>query len=146
MEGRLWVGRYVRPDDVPHLRRLGVTTVINLQSDADLKACKTSLAALCALYDRDEIELRRVPIADFDEGALAQALDRCVGEIESALARRWAKVYLHCTAGVNRSPTAAAAYLVKAKGYSARQAFDFVVGKRYCEPYLKVLEGYAARL
>ncbi len=33
---RLWVGCYVRPEDAHWLKRMGITTIVNLQSDGDL--------------------------------------------------------------------------------------------------------------
>ena len=57
-----------------------------------------------------------------------------------------ARVYVHCTAGINRGPTLAAAYLIKNKGLSAREAYEYVIERRQCRPYPTVLQEYAKSL
>jgi protein-tyrosine phosphatase len=84
-----------------------------------------------------------VPVRDFERQDLCDNLSRCVEAIEAALAPGWAKAYLHCTAGINRSPTAAAAYLMKTQGMSAREAHEWLCRHRDCSPYLDVLENYS---
>lgn len=141
---RLWVGCYVRPEEVEQLRLRGITTVVSLQSDDEIKAQGTSLMRLLKLYQEAGIGVRRVPTADFDQEALATNLDRCIMELEQAFAPAWARVYLHCTAGINRSPTTAAAYLIRSRGLTAQEACDYVSARRHCRPYLQVLVAYAA--
>ncbi len=142
--GRLWVGVYLTSEDAALLRQMGITSVVDLQSDEDLREYAISLEDLVASLSEAGIELRRVPVQDFSKKDLLQHLPRCVEEIESALATPGTRVYVHCTAGINRSPAAAAAYLIKSQQLSARQAYDYVVGRRECSPYLDVLENYAS--
>jgi protein-tyrosine phosphatase len=144
--GRLWVGSSVRPEDAKQLRRMGITIVVSLQSSDDLKAARISLKKLVHALSEANIDLRRVPVGDFSKEDLIRRLPRCVAEIEAALAPGWAKAYVHCTAGINRSPTAAAAYLIKSRGMSAGEAWEYVTSKRDCSPYLDVLEKYQASL
>jgi protein-tyrosine phosphatase len=143
---RLWIGRFVRPEEVTLLRQMGITTVVNLQSDKDLETYAISIKKLLKAFDKAEIELRHVATPDFDQAALATNLGQIIAELEAALAPRWAKVYLHCTAGINRGPTVAAAYLMRSRGLSAREAYEFVSARRHCSPYLAVLEKYEASL
>ncbi len=143
---RLWVGGFIRPEDLKLLKQMGITTTINLQSDLDLANCNLSMNKLLDAYALSEIELRRFPIPDFDPKALAANLTQAVGEVEEALAPRWAKVYVHCTAGINRGPTLIAAYLIKVRRLSAREAYDYVTTRRNCSPYLGVLKEYEASL
>jgi protein-tyrosine phosphatase len=143
---RLWVGGFVRPKDVRLLRQMGVTTVVSLQSGDDFEMYNIDVKKLLKAYNEAGIELRCVAIPDRDEEAMAADLEQSVAEVEAALAPNWAKVYLHCTAGINRAPTVAAAYLVRARGLSAQEAYDFVVARRHCSPYLAVLERYEASL
>ncbi len=125
---------------------MGVVTSLSLQSDRDLADCNISQKQLLKAYALEEIELRRIPIPDFDRQALAVALPQAVEELEKVLVSDQAKVYVHCTAGINRSPTLAAAYLVKMSGLSAREAYDYVISRRHCSPYLATLEDYEASL
>ena len=143
---RLWVGSFIRPKDVMLLHQIGVTTVIGLQTDKELLVYNVNLNKLLQAYSQAGIELRRVAIQDFDERAMAADLEQSVAELETALAPNWAKVYLHCTAGINRAPTVAAAYLMRVRGFSAQQAYDFIMARRHCSPYLEVLQDYEASL
>ena len=143
---RLWVGSYVRPEDVRYLRQMDITSVLNLQSDRDLSVYGINIKKLLKAFAQADIEMRRVPTADFDKNALSENLPRAVEELEQALAPRWAKAYVHCSAGINRGPTLVAAYLIKTGGRSAKDAYDYLVARRDCNPYLDVLERYAASL
>jgi dual specificity phosphatase 12 len=144
IENKVWVGSFIRPEEVRFLRQLGITTVVSLQSDRDLEDYHVSKSKLQKTYEAAEIELRRVPTEDFNKAAISANLGRSVEELEKALAPRWAKVYVHCTAGINRGPTLVAAYLIKSRKMSAQEACDYVTAKRHCSPYHDVLEAYEA--
>lgn len=143
---RLWVGSFVRLEEVKLLRQIGITAVVSVQSDEDLITYHIPVKKLLRAYDQAEIEFRRIATPDFDKNALGANLGQIVAEIEAALAPRWAKVYLHCTAGINRGPTAAAAYLIRARGFSAQEAYEFVLARRHCGPYLDILKEYEESL
>jgi len=146
MPGRLWIGSYIRPEEAGLLKQMGITDIFSLQSDRDLvdyNISQEKLLKACALA---EIALYRRPTADFDKRSLADNLPQAVEDLEKALRRQGAKVYVHCTAGINRAPTLAAAYLIKTMGWAAREAYDFVVARRQCNPYLAVLEEYERHL
>lgn len=142
--GRLWVGGCVREEEVPHLRRMGISAVVNLQTDEDLLRCGVSSDTLALAYEKAGIELRRLPIADFSMEELDRWLPAAAAQVAEVLANPEAKLYLHCTAGVNRSPTAAAAYLIKLLGISALDACSYLVSRRACNPTLEILENYEA--
>ncbi len=143
---RLWVGAYPQAEDVVDFRRLAISTVVSLQDQRDIAGLGISLRELSDAYQKAGIEFRQVEVRDFDKADLQEKLARCVEQIDAALALRSARVYLHCTAGLNRAPTAAAAYLIRFQGMSARQAYDYILACRYCRPYLDILEKYAASL
>ena len=144
IQNKLWVGCYVQPEEVRLLHQWGITTVLSLQSDQDLKNYSISQKRLLKAYALADIELRRIPTQDFDKSALGANLLRGIEELERALAQHWSRVYLHCTAGINRGPTLAAAYLIKNHGLSSKGAYDYVVTRRDCSPYLDILEAYEA--
>ena len=144
--GKLWVGCFVRPEDVAVLRNLEITVILNLQSDWDLANYNVSMKNLLAAYDLADMRLHRIPIPDFDRHTLGVHLPDAVAELENALVPGAGKVYVHCTAGVNRGPTLAAAYLVKTAGLTAREAYDYVIARRNCSPYLDTLQEYESHL
>jgi dual specificity phosphatase 12 len=143
---RLWVGSYIRPEDVRFLRQLEITSILSLQSDRDLAFYSINLKKLLKAYALADIELRRIPTPDFDKQALAANLPQAVEELENALAPRWGRAYVHCSAGINRGPTLAAAYLIRIKRMSAQEAYDYIVARRDCSPYLEVLQEYETNL
>lgn len=143
---RLWIGVYLRPKDVEALSQRGITSVISLQSDEDLNSFGLSADALSRAFGNAGIGYRRVPTPDFNRVALARNLADAVAAVDSALQQAEACVYLHCTAGVNRAPTVAAAYLIRALGKSALEAYEHVTARRKCSPYLSILEEYAVSL
>ena len=146
ISGRLWVGSCLRPEDVAILKRNGISVVVSLQSDRDISEYGIRVQKLLKALSEQNIELSRIPIEDFNKEDIALHLSECVDAIESALNPPDARVYLHCTAGINRAPTAAAAYLVKAHGFSAQAAYDHIIERRYCRPFLDILEEYARAL
>ena len=146
ISGRLWVGCHIHPEDARLLRQMGITSILNLQSDWDLATYNISIKKLTQAYFLAEIDLRRIPIPDFDRQSVGALLPQAVAELEDALAPLRAKVYVHCTAGINRGPTLAAAYLIKSDGLTAQEAFNYVIVRRDCSPYLDTLQEYEAFL
>jgi protein-tyrosine phosphatase len=140
--GRLWVGSFIRPEEAGILNQMGITTIFSLQSDKDLVDYNISQEKLLKAYAQANMTLYRIPTTDFDKHALAANLPHAVEELEKALSPYESKVYVHCTAGINRGPTLAAAYLIRILGLPAREAYNYVIARRHCNPYLAVLEEY----
>lgn len=141
---RLWVGGYVRREEVFQLRQMGITTVLSMQTDEDLLHYGVSLHELALAYEDAGIEFRCLPTPDFDREALERNLPEAVAQVEEALANPRTKLYLHCTGGINRSPTAAAGFLIKSIGISASEACEYLVARRDCNPTLDILEHFEA--
>jgi len=136
----LLVGEYPTPEDAAWLRtEHGVSVVVSLQDDADL-ACKgLVLSALENAYCRHGLGFHRIPIPDGDDRHLAARL----GDIVALLGRlvdAGERIYLHCTGGLNRAPTAAIAYLHAREGLSLEAARDTVKRARHCVPYMRALQ------
>ena len=143
---RLWVGSYPQqPEDVLHLKQIGVTAVMNLQSDMDLDERAVNWDLFWKFYVSQSIEIKRVPIIDFDDGELARGLPGAVTALNHLMASGYS-VYLHCTAGLNRSPTVAVAWFVQYQKMSVEEALEHVLSKHACRPVTDVLTQWAAKL
>ena len=124
-------------EDVDRLRRdFGITAVLNVQSDDDLASWDVDWNRLQACYRDSGIEVRRVPVQDFDRDDFRRNLHRCV-EVLDELLRRDHVVYVHCNMGVNRSPSIVIAYLHWIQRWELERAARYVMACRSCDPYLE---------
>jgi len=121
--------------DTRALQQCGVTAVLNLQTDRDLVDWGINWPAISALYQAVGIEVRRVPIRDFDPADLQANLVQAVAALEELLSAGHT-VYVHCNAGINRSPTTVVAYLHWVEKLSLDEAVEHVMHCRSCDPYI----------
>jgi protein-tyrosine phosphatase len=137
---QIFVGTYPeRPADVDRLRQdFGVTAVLNLHSDEDLHDLSVPWTDLAAHYRRSGIELRRVPVRDFDRDDLRRNLPECVRVLRE-LIEAGHTVYVHCTAGMGRSPSVVVAYLHWVEMRDLGEAFDHVNSCRPCSPDVQAI-------
>ena len=136
----LYVGTYPQtPEDIRHLREaLSVTAVLSLQDDEDLAALGVRWDLLLRAYEANRIVALREPVKDFSPKALLTRLPVCVARLEQLVAAGH-RVYLHCTAGINRSPTVAIAWLHAHRGLPVAEATETVTSRRECWPFEDVL-------
>jgi dual specificity phosphatase 12 len=85
-----------------------------------------------------QIEVRRIPIRDFDGLDLRQKLRSCVAALDE-LARGGHTVYVHCNVGAGRSPSVVIAYLVWKQGWNLDDAIEQVTKYRSCSPNIDAL-------
>lgn len=146
LDEQLAVGSY--PHAPEHMMALardhGVTNVLCLQSDEDLASRGIQWSVLWQFYLRLGIEVTRVPIIDFDKADLLRHLDAAVAALHDALSSG-GKAYVHCSAGLNRSPTVVIAYLVRHRELSLDDAVQWVTSRHECVPYPDVLESWLQR-
>jgi protein-tyrosine phosphatase len=137
---KLFIGTYVETAaDFERLKReTGVTAVLNLQTDDDMRYFKLDWNSLLHYYKSCGIELRRVPVRDFDAVDLQDKLPACVSTLNSLL-ESGHMVYLHCSAGAGRSPTVAIAYLFWRHGWGLDQAVAHVLQCRPCSPNVEAI-------
>lgn len=137
---RLIVGSY--PQSVEDLEFLssqyGVTAVLSLQSDDDLRAVAQAADALWMAGMQRGIAMVRVPILDFVREDLLTHLEDAVDTLAD-LMNTGNTVYLHCTAGLNRSPTVAIAYLARHQNLGLDAASKQVRTRHRCMPYEDVV-------
>jgi predicted protein tyrosine phosphatase len=134
----LYVGGSVHPADVARLRRSGITAVISLQQpgvDLPLQAIERMREA-CIPH----IEFQNIGIRDYDPDAVIAALPRTLVVVDH-LIRAGRVVYVHCSEGINRSPSVALAYLVRCERFDIDGALAEI---RRCDPgarpYAAVIE------
>ena len=96
---RLAIGRFPTPERAEALARAGVTHILNVGEAPSL-----------ALH-RERFQVTEVAILDLEPIPEAQAA-ACVDAIHAALAEPTSRIYVHCIAGRNRSPSIAWLYLI----------------------------------
>jgi protein-tyrosine phosphatase len=136
----LFVGSYPRTTgDIDRLKReFGIMAVLSLQSDDDLAELDLDSDNMAAHYAESGIEMRRVPVQDFDRNDLRKQLPRCVVALNKLL-QQGSIVFVHCNMGVNRSPSVVIAYLCWIQGWDLEKAVDHVARCRPCNPYVDVI-------
>jgi protein-tyrosine phosphatase len=131
-----------RPETTADIDRLrldsGVTAVLNLQTDDDMRAIHLVWEPLEVHYRNTGIELCRVPVRDFDPVDLREKLPECVRTLDHLLAASHS-VYLHCTLGASRSPTVAIAYLCWCRGWDLEEAGTYVKKHWQCSPNMEAI-------
>lgn len=135
----LYVGSYPEtPADIDRLRNEGITTVLNLQTRDDLEHLHVDWQRLLAAYRRVGVEVRRVPVRDFDEDDLRARLPDCVRTLDSLL-QDGHLIYVHCTAGTGRSPAVVIAWLHWIAGHELDEAEQYVKARRPCSPAMSAI-------
>jgi atypical dual specificity phosphatase len=137
---RLFVGSCpTTSDDIDHLKvENGVTAILNLQTDHDFDYCDLDWSQIEAHCRELGIEVRRVPVRDFDGLDLRKKLPQCVQALHELLGSGHI-VYTHCNAGMGRSPSVAIAYLVQKQGWNLDDAIEHVTSSRSCSPAIEAL-------
>ncbi|HWP58147.1 MAG TPA: dual specificity protein phosphatase family protein [Candidatus Acidoferrales bacterium] len=131
-------------EDIERLKRAaGISAVLNLQTDSDMQHFSLDWESLLSCYRELEIELRRLPVRDFDAADLEAKLPACVSSLAELLSLNHT-VYLHCSAGAGRSPTVAAAYLCVSFGWDLEAAIAHLQQCRPCAPNRAVLRALLA--
>jgi protein-tyrosine phosphatase len=136
----LYVGTYPESlEDIQELKdRYGVTAVLSLQTDEDLRERGIDWLEMEEFYKRLAIEAHRVPLRDFDREHQRQHLPEAVKVLAGLLASGHI-TYLHCNAGTGRSPLVAMAYLHWCLKMDREQAIRHVRERRYSAPYEDLL-------
>jgi protein-tyrosine phosphatase len=129
---------FIGPDprdgvDFEQLRSMKITAILSLQTDEDMQMCDLQSAA-----QNLGLAFHNVPVVDFDRADLRRKLRDCVVLLDDLL-KAGQTVYLHCTAGVSRSPTVAAAFLNWKLGWTLDQALSHLRAVRNCCPDAEVI-------
>lgn len=126
--------------DVERLKQMGITALVSLQSDADLKGHRIDWSKLYSAYQYNNIVAQRFPIADFDEVDLGNKLASPVKTLNSLLSAGH-RVYVHCNAGICRAPATVLGYLCHYRGMTFEQGLAFIRENRpQANPYKRAVE------
>lgn len=126
IETGLWVGSC--PTRAEHSRWLadqGIGAVLCLQTDTDLQALGLRWEVIWRCHIAAGLLVERVPIKDFDKKDLAAQVEDAVDaalRLRAALEPSGRALFIHCSAGLNRSTTIAIATLVAIHGISLEDA------------------------
>jgi protein-tyrosine phosphatase len=108
-------------NDFHQLKALGVTAILSLQTEEDGQEGAIDHERIAA--SEVGLSFTNLPVTDFDRLDLLWKLPKCVAAIERMVAAG-DTLYLHCTAGVNRSPTVAVAYLHQCLQWPLEEALE----------------------
>jgi len=141
----LWVGPAPRTaEDFVLLRGVGVTDVVTLQTEDEARGTGLQPSVAFRLATVHGMVLHRRGIEDFSHRNLAAGLADAVGLV-TRLRGAGKRVYVHCAAGLNRSPTVVAGVLAVGKGLSAEQAAETVRAAHPSNPDVKALKSAFGR-
>jgi protein-tyrosine phosphatase len=127
--------------DIDHLvSEEGVGAVLNLQQDRDLQHWGVDVRALSARCAHHGVPLLRTPAVDFDPHSLRATLPSAVAALERAR-RDHGRVYVHCTAGLGRSPAVVIASLYWFHGIELDDAYAALTAIRPCGPNKEAIRG-----
>lgn len=125
------------PEDIDRMvDEAGIDAVLNLQSNLCFDALKIPFEAIRKRAVERGIRLERVEIRDFDHADQSLMLPVAVRVLNSLLARGM-KVYVHCTAGINRATLTTVGHLTFVQGMDLEDAVAKVKSARpIAHPYI----------
>jgi protein-tyrosine phosphatase len=112
---------------------------VNLQTSGDFTYWDIEWSVLEAHYREAGVEVRWMPVQDFNPDALREGLPKCVEAVDG-LVQEGHTVFVHCNVGVNRSPSVVIAYLHWIEGRTLDDAVDHVTRCRACRPYVEAIK------
>ncbi|MFT5114690.1 MAG: protein-tyrosine phosphatase [Parasphingorhabdus sp.] len=118
---------------------LGITGVLNLQTDDDFVKHGVAWDEVQVGFQSQNIALMRTPIIDFDRDDLERKV-RDSGDLLDQMMAVGHTVYVHCTAGIERAPATVISYIIQSDGVSLAEAVKEVTTQRKCSPFVDVLE------
>jgi protein-tyrosine phosphatase len=134
---KLFIGPDPRvEEEFEQLRSLNITAILSLQTNDDVR--EGGVARPKTAAERAGFVFCNMPVTDFDRLELRSKLPECVARLDDLL-KTGHTVYIHCTAGVNRSPTVAVAYLHWRLGWPLEKAVSYLESIRNCCPDVELV-------
>ena len=124
--------------DIQRLKQAGITAILNMQTDNDFKVNGIDWPFLEKNYHQTGITSYRYPIIDFDDDEMLSFIGGAA-KLLSEIVETHPRIYVHCTAGQQRSPSAVIGWLAWQKGHTLEDAIEIVMKARKCAPPLHVL-------
>ena len=121
----LYVGPQHRANGKRALEHAGITHIVNMRSEFDDESYGLTLG------DGKSDTYCYLPTID-DDPISAEHIERGIAFIGGAM-ESGGKVYIHCSAGVGRAPSMAAAFLIS-RGYGTGEALKLI---RQARPFIK---------
>ena len=132
---QIFVGRGpTTADHIAQMKAAGVTAVLNLQTDQDFLDQGIDWPRLVTAYEQNDIRIVRMEIIDFDKQDLIEKLPEATAKLAD-LIDQGEHVYVHCTAGKERSPGTVACYLAWHRELGLARALEIVKSARDCKPF-----------
>jgi protein-tyrosine phosphatase len=125
--------------DLNQISSMGATGIVSLQTDDDFRKWDVDFPTLEKSSYEINLPIARHPITDFDDDDLEARLLSAVDTVYRMIAVGH-RIYLHCTAGQERAPSVAAAYLCKHKNMTVEQAVTKLKSERECSPKKAVIK------
>jgi protein-tyrosine phosphatase len=122
----LWLGnRHTIIGEEDFLKKHQIDVVISAMTDEEYENY------MIGVLDFDGLEWHRLVIDDEPEEPIESYFDFVHLVIRKALTNNQ-RVLVHCSAGVSRSATLVAAYLIKEEGLTAQGAINYIISRRDC--------------
>lgn len=125
--------------DVARLAQAGFSALLNLQTEEDFRVNGIDWQNLENLYYESGISAYHYPIIDFDDDDLIARIGGAARTLDSIVENDH-RVYVHCTAGKQRSPSTVICWLAWHRGMELERAIDTVMQARQCAPPLEALK------
>ena len=113
-EGKLWLGSF-DPENVKVLKEKGIKNILTIM-DGDPSEIS---------YKEHGFNQKVIDIMDYESKNIIQYFGECLNFLEGE-----EKVFVHCAAGISRSPTIVIAYIMWKNEMTFGKAYDFVKQKR----------------
>jgi hypothetical protein len=124
--------------DVQRLKQAGITAILNMQTDRDFNVNGINWPMLEKNYHQSGISSYRYPIIDFDDDDMLSLIGGAAKLLDE-ITKNHPRIYVHCTAGQQRSPSAVITWLAWQKNHALENAINIVMKARKCDPPLHVL-------
>ena len=131
------------PKDVGDVRELcdkhGVTSVLSLQTNADLRSRGINIDLLETQYQKREMNFQRFPIDDVSPEDMAQKILQPIQYLVDQV-NKDKLVYVHCNAGICRATSTVLGYLYLEQGMTMQQGLEYIRSKRpIANPYVSAV-------